>query len=352
MGFQALAASHLLGIPILGTCHVLLAGFLRYAPISIDGLPLTEKAAWLYTITLYNRFPQVTVPSNYMKGALQAHGLRVPLATVSNGVDTHLFRPLEELQPEVDRPFTVIHVGRLGYEKRVSMLLRAFWLLCHTHPQSRLVIVGDGSEAGKLRDEARLLGISDRVQFLGHIAHEELPALYRNADVFATASNIETEGLVVLEAMACGLPVVGVDAAALPDAIQDGVTGLLTPPEDVPALAQALAHLFSAPELRVRMGKASREKAEHHGLHFTAASYEILYQAVQDQTPRRLIPGMIATPSIKSILASLKTEGNTMASEGVDKVWEVAEAVGTWTLSSVIDPIRNGITGHQEKLDR
>jgi hypothetical protein len=152
--------------------------------------------------------------------------------------------------------------------------------------------------------------------------------------------------------MACGLPVVGVEAAALPDAIQDGVTGLLTPPEDVPAFAQALGNLISAPELRERMGKASREQAEHHSLHFTAASYELLYQSVQDQTPRRLIPGMIATPSIKSILASLKTEGNAMADEGVDKVWEVAEAVGAWTLASVIDPIRNGIAGQLEKLDR
>ena len=352
MGFQALAAAHLLGIPIIGTCHVLLAGFLRYAPLSIDGLPLTEKAAWLYTVALYNRFPQVTVPSDYMKGALQAHGLRVPLTTVSNGVDTRLFRPLTESPPDVDRPLTVIHVGRLGYEKRVSMLLRAFWLLLQNHPQSRLVIVGDGPEAGKLREEARGLGISDHVRFLGHISHDALPALYRSADVFATASNIETEGLVVLEAMACGLPVVGVDAAALPDAIQDGTTGFLTPPGDVPALAQALARLISAPELRERMGKASREQAEHHSLHFTAANYELLYQAVQDQTPRRLMPGMIDTPSINSILASLKSEGNAMAGEGVDKVWEVAEAVGAWTLASVIDPIRNGISGQQEKLDR
>jgi len=341
MGFQALAAAHLLGIPIIGTCHVLLAGFLRYAPISIDGLPLTEKAAWLYTVTLYNRFPQVTVPSNYIKDALQNHGLRVPLTTVSNGVDTHLFRPLAEPPPEVDRPLTVIHVGRLGYEKRVSMLLRAFWLLCHTHPQSRLVIVGDGPEAGKLRDEARLLGISDRVQFLGQISHEALPALYRNADVFATASNIETEGLVVLEAMACGLPVVGVRAAALPDVVQDDITGFLVEPNDEKAIAHALAKLIAIPEMRNRMGREGRKQAQRHNLQFTATEYELLYQVVLDHAPRRLLPDMSITPMVKEILSALQAELNAMAEFGVDSAWKTAEAVQKWVEKSEVEPVED-----------
>lgn len=277
MGIQALAAAHLLGIPILGTSHVYLAGFLNYAPLPLDGQPMVEKAAWQYTATFFNRFPCVTTPSEVMRQRLATAGLHVPSAAVSNGVNINLFhprRPFFHLHPQ---PLTLLHVGRLGYEKRVDVVLRAFGRLAHAFPQARLVIVGDGPQASLLQSLAKELEIASRVEFVGQVRHDRLPDIYRQANLFVTASTIETQGLVVLEAMASGLPIVGVDALALPELIHSGVNGFLTPPEDEQALAEAMAQLLLSEDLRLEMGNASRQIALQHSLPRVAEQYEAIY---------------------------------------------------------------------------
>jgi len=277
MGMQALVAARLLGIPILGTCHVYLAGFLNYAPVSLDGLPMVEKAAWQYTVTFFNRFPHVTTPSEEMRQRLLFAGLHVPSAVVSNGVDTSLFHPCSLHSHSNPRALTVLHVGRLGYEKRADLVLRAFARLSHTFPQARLVIVGDGPQASLLQSLAKDLGIAHQVEFVGQVSHEQLPTLYRQADIFVTASTIETQGLVVLEAMASGLPIVGVDALALPELIRPGVNGFLVPPGDEQDLAESIARLLCSEDLRHKMGNVSRQIALQHSLPRVAEQYEEIY---------------------------------------------------------------------------
>jgi len=277
MGIQALAAAPLLGIPILGTCHVYLAGFLNYAPLPMGGQPMVEKAAWQYTTTFFNRFPYVTTPSEMMRQMLLSAGLHVPSAAVSNGVDTSLFHPRRPLFRPNLQPFTFLHVGRLGYEKRVDVVLRAFRRLSQAFPRARLLIVGDGPQASLLRSLAHDLEIARQVKFVGRVSHNQLPGIYRQADVFVTASTIETQGLVALEAMACGLPIVGVDALALPELIHSGVNGFLTPPEDEQALGEAMTQLLRSEDLRLEMGNASRQIALQHNLLCVAEQYEAIY---------------------------------------------------------------------------
>jgi len=277
MGMQALAAARLLGIPILGTCHVYLAGFLNYAPLPLDGQPMMEKTAWQYTATFFNRFPYVTTPSEVMRQRLLSAGLRVPSAAVSNGVDTSLFHPRRSLFRPNPQSLTLLHVGRLGYEKRVDVVLRAFERLAHAFPQIRLVIAGDGPQAPKLQSLAKDLGIAHRIEFAGQVSHNQLANFYRQADIFVTASTIETQGLVVLEAMASGLPIVGVDALALPEMIQSGVNGFLVPPEDEQALAEVIARLLCSEDLCQKMGTTSRQIALQHSLPRVAEQYEAIY---------------------------------------------------------------------------
>jgi len=278
MGTQALAAARLLDVPILGTCHVYLAGFLGYAPLPLDRIPGTDRVAWRYTATFFNLFPLVTTPSQVMARELTAHGLHVPVVAVSNGVDTRLFRPGPQTRGQDS--VTVLHVGRLSYEKNVDLLLRAFARIAGDYPTARLTIAGDGPDREALARLADELGLSERVCFTGFVPHEQLPALYQAADLFATGSTIETQGLVVLEAMACGLPVAGVDALALPEAVHNGVNGFLSPAGDEAALAQHLVRLVVDADLRRRMGAASRRLAEKHSLERVAAQYERLYQQV------------------------------------------------------------------------
>ena len=283
MGMQALVVARLLGIPILGTCHVYLAGFLNYAPVPLDGLSMVEKAAWQYTVMFFNRFPHVTTPSEGMQQRLLSDGLHVPSAVVSNGVDTNLFHPHPLHSHSNPRALTVLHVGRLGYEKRVDLVLRAFARLSYTFPQVRLVIVGDGPLAHLLQSLAKDLGIAHRVNFTGSVSHDQLPNLYRLADVFATASPIETQGLVVLEAMASGLPIVGVNALALPELIHPGENGLLALAGDDLALSEKIAVLLQSEMLRKKMGNASRQIALQHNLPSVAERYEAIYLALCHQ---------------------------------------------------------------------
>lgn len=277
MGMQALVAARLLGIPILGTCHVFLAGFLNYAPLHLEGKPMVEKAAWQYTTSFFNRFPYVTTPSEVMRHRLLTTGLRVPSAVVSNGVDTSLFQPRQSFLHLHSQPLTLLHVGRLGYEKRVDVVLRAFARLAHAFPQAHLVIAGYGTQAPILQSLAKDLGVAHSVNFISQVPHDQLPNLYRQADLFVTASPIETQGLVVLEAMASGLPIVGVDALALPELIHSGENGFLAPPEDEQALAEVIVRLLRSEALRQEMGNASRQIALQHSLPRVAEQYEAIY---------------------------------------------------------------------------
>jgi glycosyltransferase involved in cell wall biosynthesis len=128
---------------------------------------------------------------------------------------------------------------------------------------------------------SKVLGIGARSRFPGFVpAEDDLPGLYRLASVFAIASDLETQGVVVLEAMASGLPVVAVRAGAVPDAVQDGVGGYLVGPGDVDAMAARLVTLLRDPSLACRLGRAGRVTAEGHSFSGAVAAYERLYRGL------------------------------------------------------------------------
>lgn len=157
---------------------------------------------------------------------------------------------------------TILSVGHQYRRKRTIDLLRAIPLLPPHLSETRVRIVGHGPELPRLRRAARTLGIADRVDFLGRIDDVALAREYASAHCFCHPSVQEAFGIVVLEAMAAGLPVVAARAAALPELVQDGITGRLVEPCDPPALAAALAQLLEDDELRRSMGSTGRCRAE------------------------------------------------------------------------------------------
>lgn len=345
MGIQALAASRLLGIPIIGTCHILLSGFLKYAPLSLEGVPLTEEIAWKYTTTFFNRFPLVTTPSEVMRQELISHGLYMPLSTVSNGVDTTLFSPKNGHQITDSDPFTILHSGRLSYEKRVDLVLRAFARLSEIYPHIRLIIVGEGPEKSKLTTLANILGVEKQVDFAGFVPHDLLPSLYSEADVFATASTIETQGLVVLEAMACGLPIVGVNAMAIPELVKHKLNGFLVLPDDEIALVEALDRLLQDSRLRTAMGSASRKLALYHSLGVVVSAYERKYKKINRKQVRRLLPQMPKVPSSNEVRKSFIVEWQALKDGGVERAYELMATLQEWSgnvIVPVTEQVRNG----------
>jgi glycosyltransferase involved in cell wall biosynthesis len=211
--------------------------------------------------------------------------------TVPCGVDLDLFTPRGEPAPVRTRAgsrpeLRLLTVGRLVPRKGVDTVIHALARV----PGARLVVAG-GPDAGRLdadpevvrlRHRAEQAGVAGRVDFLGRVDQAQLPALLRSADVVVTAPWYEPFGIVPLEAMACGRPLVGSAVGGLLDTVVDGRTGLLVPPRDTAALAQALRDLLADPDARRRMGLAARARAEaRYGWDRVAEQVEGAYESAR-----------------------------------------------------------------------
>jgi rhamnosyl/mannosyltransferase len=173
------------------------------------------------------------------------------------GVDPDRFRPGAR---KPAGPPTVLFVGQMRHYKGVDDLLAAMRAV---PAPARLRLAGDGPMRARWEALGRSLGLGERVEFLGQVPDEALPALYRSADVLVlpSTSRAEAFGMVLLEAMASGLPCVTTEVGSGTSyVVQDGVTGLVVPPRDPAALASALACLAADPAERARMGAAGRAR--------------------------------------------------------------------------------------------
>ena len=143
------------------------------------------------------------------------------------------------------------------------MLLEALPAVRRQVPDVRLEVVGDGDDVGAMRRHSERLGLDDVVEWSGRIPHERLPEAYRRAAVTVLPSLTEAEsfGMTLVEAMACGCPVVGSEVGGIPFVVRDGVDGLLVPPGDSAALAGVIVRLLRDRELRATLGRAGVEAA-------------------------------------------------------------------------------------------
>lgn len=249
--------------PLVFTYHTRYEKYAHYVPLRRG---LVEAAAIRLSTTFAARADAVIAPSADVRDELRARGVRVPIAVVPTGIDLERFSPgdrqtarrLLGLPPE---PLLLLYVGRLDREKSVERILAAFERVAGTVPHARLALVGQGAQAERLRRLAAARPAGDGVRFLGARPHDALPAYYRAADLFLFASETETQGLVLAEAAACGLPAVAVSAPGCDEVVRDGETGLLAK-ADPTALADATIGLLLDPLRRQAMGQRARQVAE------------------------------------------------------------------------------------------
>jgi glycogen(starch) synthase len=185
---------------------------------------------------------------------------------IPNGVDADLYGPAQPdralrgvyADPGED---IVLYVGRLVPEKGVNVLIGAVPKILSAHPNAKVVIVGEGYAKEGLKALVRSLGVSHKVYFTGYVGDLEIKKLMQLASVQAIPSIYEPFGIVCLEAMASGTPVVASAAGGLSELVDDGVTGLKVPAENSDALASAVIRLLSDSALREEMSRRAREKA-------------------------------------------------------------------------------------------
>ena len=201
---------------------------------------------------------------------------RERVAVIYDGVDTETFRPLEVAR----QPDSILYVGNSDdRNKGARYLLEALGLLKERR-NFRLTIV-DRSNAFMAPLVARELGIEDRVTITGRVDREQLVRLYSETQLLVSPSLYEGFGLPAAEAMACGTPVLATTAGAFPEVIEDGVSGLLVPPGDAQALADAIEGLMDDSELRTRLGQEGRRRiVDHFSWRETATRTLALYEDV------------------------------------------------------------------------
>jgi glycosyltransferase involved in cell wall biosynthesis len=228
--------------------------------------------------TLYNQAKLVITPTEFVKRVLMGWGIKTPIIAISNGIALDRFKPGKpdkafyerfELAPE-DK--IALYLGRLDKDKNIRTLIKAIPRIVEKAPQMlfgaevKFVFVGEGAERAKLEEEIRKKPWAQCVRFLGYIPHEDeiVPKIYQAADLYWTASTIETQSLTTLEAMATGLPVVAANFGALPEIVHENENGFLVDPYNVDGFVAAVLDLFSDPTKAKAFGRRSIEIAAGH----------------------------------------------------------------------------------------
>ncbi len=252
-----------LGLPRVETYHTLFEEYLGFYAPFLPGALLRPLARGL-SRRQCNRMHAVVVPSGAMHERLAQYGVRAPLRVVPTGVpaapvgegDGARFRERHGIAP--GHP-VLAYIGRVAHEKNIGFLLRVLVAVRRQVPETLLVVAGEGPALESLRGEARALGVGEAVRFVGYLARDgELPDCYRAADAFVFASRTETQGLVLLEAMALGVPVVATAIMGTRDILRPG-RGALVAPEDETAFAADVVSLLRDPDLRASLGAEGRE---------------------------------------------------------------------------------------------
>jgi glycogen synthase len=223
----------------------------------------------------------VTACSRVVVDDLRARFGATDVHVVPNGVDQVVVGQVvaERPKPRADRP-TVVAVGRLVQVKGFDLLLRA---MVEATTAPRVAIVGDGPQRRSLEQLAGRLGLSERVQFLGRQAADDVQRTMSLADVVVVPSRCEAFGIVALEAWASGTPLIVTARGGPRDFVADGVDGLVVDPEDVPALTRAVDGVLRDPTLAARLAARGLESVREFTWDRVAADYERIYRDVMHQ---------------------------------------------------------------------
>jgi D-inositol-3-phosphate glycosyltransferase len=306
-GTAALRARARTGIPVVQTFHALGVVKRRHQG-AVDTSPPERLAREEH---LARRVDAVIATcSDEVRELLSLGACPEKLHIAPCGVDLEAFRPGPS--PRVlsrGRPLRrIVSIGRLVERKGVRTLIEALPMVLSSVPGAELVVAGGPDEreldadphVRSLKAAAVEHGVADHVRFVGRVARVDVPALMRGADVVACVPWYEPFGIVPLEAMACGVPVVGAAVGGLLDSVVHGVTGLLVPPRDPSSTAAALRRVLEDDGLRLRLGRAA---AEHVASRFGWPRVAELTEAVYAR---------IVTPSASAAVAGVDPDGRAV----------------------------------------
>lgn len=284
LGLLGLKAARRLGVPTVLTLHQLPWFAAAYLPPRIRSM--VERLLWGYGRYLTRQFHEIIVPTqtiaDIMENKIGCHPQVLPyginlerfLVQSDDPEEGVKLRPKYGLDPQLP---VILHVGRIDIEKKVEVVVRAA-AQAMKQVEAQLLVVGNGRQLNTIIHLSEDLGIRHRCHFPGYVAtDEDLPGLYRLADLFVTACEIETFGIVVLEAMASGLPVVAPAASCLPELVKHNVNGRLAAPGDTEKMANHLAALLQDETARCQLSHQGHKMAQSFATRKMINAYEQHY---------------------------------------------------------------------------
>lgn len=284
-----------LGLPLVFTFHTQYWEYTHYIPFPQEVIQeFLKNAVHKWLKDFMQKCQHIIIPSESMKEILvRDYGLEERYTVIPTGtnLDPFLSANGKALRREKgwQAETILISVGRLALEKNWETLLRAFAKVYPEHPDLRLVLIGDGPARESLQTLASELGIAEKVTFTGTIPFEEIPAYLKAADAFSFASVTETQGLVTIEAMAAGLPVVSVDGSGTRDIVEHGKQGFLVE-NDADALAKGINELLSDSQQMKRFSHNALKRAKTFDVNQLSKQIINVYeQAIQDKKEERYV---------------------------------------------------------------
>jgi glycosyltransferase involved in cell wall biosynthesis len=213
------------------------------------------------------------------------HKFPVTVEALSNGIDLSRFSPSKP-NPKIfskydlpKQPFA-LYLGRIDPEKSLHILIKAFAKTLKHLPKAKLVIVGDGSDKQRLIELTQKLNIKNSVIFPGRIVGNDPPEVYRAAKLFVITSTTETQSIVLMEAMASGLPCIAVRAGAIPELVKNEQNGFLCEPGDINAISHGITEILKNDKLHKKMSEASLKIVSKHDIDHTLDRIEEIYNKV------------------------------------------------------------------------
>ncbi len=270
------------GFPIVATNHFMPDNLTHYLPLPKKIIGLVNELMWYDFARVFNKVPFITTPTEIAANIIRPL-LDIRVVSITNGVDLERFNTKNNgmylrrhFNIEENKPI-LLYVGRLEAEKHVEQIIEASAKAMKKVDFS-LAIVGGGFEINSLKKQVKKLGISDNVFFTGFMSDEDLPAFYTIADCFINACPFELQCLAVMEAMASELPVIAVNAGALPHLIKNEVNGLLFKPGDINILAKEIYDMMVNANKREDMGKKSLQIIKNHSIEKMIEKYLAIYK--------------------------------------------------------------------------
>jgi len=251
-----------LNVPCVETYHTFFEDYLHHY---LPWVPKTiaRGVARMISKRQCNAVDAIVAPSQPMLDVLRGYGVKVNAEVVPTGLQMHSFKSADgkafrqKYEIPLERPM-LLYVGRVAFEKNIAFLLEMLKVLVQDVPDVLLVITGEGPAEASLHRLTQELGLTHNVKFIGYLNRElELNACYQAADVFVFSSKSETQGLVLLEAMAQGTPVVAIAELGTASILVDG-QGALIAPDDVAGFSDKVKHLLMYPEERFELGVQAR----------------------------------------------------------------------------------------------